>query len=348
MVQDRTADLGQPSDVAYEQLIEHASDPLFIVDSGGTIERVNEPFLRLSGYDRTALVGTSIDALIHESERERWDRRIQLLRNDETNDSEAWVTYLETKNGTGIPVEFEFTLVEPDGDVVGSVQDTRRQRNQQINVLNRTLRHDIRNRMNLILLHAKTLKEVEQPQHRAAADKIEEVAEEIVTLSDKARKAQKHLETPPDAECSTDLVNVTETVVEKFAIKYPDTTIETDLPARAQARAPPAFDVALTELIENAIVHHPSGSGPVWVEIAEDEDTYRVRVRDECEPISSETISALNTGNENPLQHAEGLGLWITQWVVDAVGAQIQFARRDDGEGNVVVLVFDTIAAGRE
>jgi PAS domain S-box-containing protein len=347
MVQDRTVDLGQQADGTYEQLIEHASDPLFIVDSGGAIERVNEPFLRLSGYERSELVGTRISALIHESEREKWSRRVHLLQHDETADSETWATCLKTKNGTGIPVEFEFTLVEPEGVVVGSAQDTRKQRNQQINVLNRTLRHDIRNRMNLILLHAKTLKEVDQPQYQTAAEKIEGVAEEIVTLSDKARKAQKYLEAPPDAECSIDLVSVAGTVVEKFEIKHPGVTIETDLPDRAQARAPPAFDVALTEVIENAIVHHPTGAGPVSVEIVEDDDTYCVRVLDECDPISSETITALKAGNENPLQHAEGLGLWITQWIVDAVGAQLQFARRANGDGNAVTLVFDTISSGR-
>jgi K+-sensing histidine kinase KdpD len=70
-------------------------------------------------------------------------------------------------------------------------------------------------------------------------------------------------------------------------------------------------------------------------------------VIDECDPISSETTAALKNGNENPLQHAEGLGLWIAQWIVDAVGAALQFERRPNGEGNVVTLVFDRISSGR-
>lgn len=331
--------------VLYESLIEQSTDALFALDSDGAIEVVNEPFTDLTGYARKRLVGRPLATLVRSEDREGWRRRLQFLLNDTTTDAESWVGRLVTRNGTTVEVEWQCTVLSV-GDsniVVGRVRDVRggHQQEQKLKILNRVLRHNIRNQMNVIIGTAKILQEVDDEGYRAAAEKIEELGKDIVNISNKARKAQKHIGIPPDEDCNRDLVEATETACRQFAISYPNATVETELPERAHAIAPPSYNVALTELLENGVTHHPSGNGPVTVRITTDEQHASVTVADECEPIPDQITTTLTLGTEEPLRHNDGLGLWLVYWIVEPVGGELSFDRRDDDSGNLATLTFD-------
>jgi PAS domain S-box-containing protein len=328
----------------HEALVEESSEPLFALDSSGAIDIVNEAFAGLSGYDREELTGRTLSSLVHEDDRGEWERRLQILRNDETTESESWTSRLRTKNQTAVEVEWECSVLSAgETAVVGSATDIRggQQKEQKLRILNRALRHNIRNQMNVVIARAESLQNIDDEGYRTAAEKIAESGENIINLSNKARKAQQHLDIPPDAECIQELVQETETVCQKFAITYPSATVETDLPDRAPAVAPPSYNVALTELIENGVVYHPSGNGPVTVRITCDEDEVVVAVEDECGPIPEQVLATMNRGTEQPLEHNDGLGLWLVRWIVEPVGGTLSFDRRDDDSGNVVSLTFD-------
>lgn len=332
----------------YRTLVERATDPLYAVGADGTFAAVNEEFETLTGYDRETLLGMEPATLLHEEDSDEWNRRVQLLRGDESPESECWVGRIVSKHGTEIPVEWVVSLRSPESDgrcVVGRATDTREQsrQRQKRDVLDRSLRHNIRNQMNIILSKATTLQDIEDDGYRTAAEQIERIGEDIINISNKARKAQQHIGVPADEECRRNLVDEVETAVAKFDIKHPGISVETDLPDTARARIPPALDSALVELLENAAIHHPSGSGPVFVDISTTEDSVVLRVRDECPPIPDQVRETLGRGVHKPLQHSDGLGLWIVQWAVDSVGGTLSFDRRDDDEGNVVSLTFDRI-----
>jgi PAS domain S-box-containing protein len=333
----------------YRHLAEAATDPLFLVDADDYFEIVNGEFLDLVGYAREEIVGMAATEILHEEDVGEWEQRVRLLRADAATESETWSARIVTKNGTEAPVDFELSAFrvdsETDASIVGTACDARerRRREQRLNILNRALRHNIRNRMNLVLGHAETLQEVDDEGYRTTAEQIERIGEEVINISDKARRAHKHLDIPSDEDCRTDLVEVARQVVTKFDITYPKATVEMDLPDSARARAPPAVEIALTELLENAAVHHPSGNGPAVVEIEADEERVALRVKDECEPVPQAVIDTLEEGEESRLHHNEGIGLWLVQWVVETVGGELSFGRREDGTGNAVTLTFDTL-----
>jgi PAS domain S-box-containing protein len=327
------------------ELVEMASEPLYCVDSEGVFETVNGAFVDLSGYDRAELRGREAASLIHEEDQAEWTRRRKLLFRDETTESEQWTGRLCSKHGTDIRVEWQFRLLADESRIVGRARDLRpgRHKEQKLTVLNRALRHNIRNQMNLVINKAVTLQEVDDEGYRTAAEQIEEIGESVVSISDKARKAQEHIGIVPDEDCETDLSGVTETVATKFAIQFPNAEIETDVPGEARARAPPSVGTAIMELLENAVVHHSSGSGPVSVTIESAAGQTHVRVRDECPPVPESIVETLGQGVEQPLQHNLGIGLWLVRWVVDTVDGDLSFGRRADGEGNVVTFSFETI-----
>jgi PAS domain S-box-containing protein len=334
---------GDHSLAAYRQLAELSNDALFATDGDGRFEAVNDAFLSLVGYDRAELLGMPVTDVLAADAVGDWEQRVSLLRAESAGESESWSTRLVTNSGTEVPVTLR--LSERPGAGVAAIVTDERERNrreQKLTILNRVLRHNIRNRMNIVLGHAATLQDVDDDGYRTLAKQIEAVGTEVVALSEKARKAHKHLDIPDDEECRTDLAVVTEQVVTTFGISYPRADVRTDLPAEARARAPPAYEVALTELLENAVVHHPSENGPASVSIDRTDDRYAVCVRDECPPIPESVVECLERG-EQPLDHNEGLGLWIVQWVVETVNGDIAFARRPDDSGNAVTLTFDAL-----
>lgn len=333
----------------YRQALDQAEDPIAVVDSEDSFEVLNRAFEELTGYDATTLRGTDPTTVLHESAEHDWRQRIQLLREDQQDETEEWVARFCTNHGAEIPVEVNLSVLRTDEGsyqgVVCRARDVRKQsqQKQQLDILNRALRHNIRNHMNIAIIHARSLQDLEDPDKRTAASEIETVAQEVINLSNKARKAQEYMTIPADEDCQMDLVSATADVIQTFEIQYPGATVRTDLPEAASALAPPSYEVALDELLENAVIHHESGEGPVTVRIESEDDQHTVHIGDECEPIPEDVIQTIRHGSELPLQHNEGLGLWIVRWMVDIVNAEVSFERRADDEGNDVQLRFDAL-----
>lgn len=327
------------------QALDQAGEPLYVLDEG-KFQTVNQPLVELTGYDREDLLGSPPATVYHPDAVDEHEHHVQWLREAE-DDSTEWFCRFVSKGGTELPVRVEQTIISEDeaAPIVGRVQDVRQeaQREQKLNILTRALRHNIRNQMNLVVGHANTLQEVEDPNYRTAAETIEEVGRRVINLADKARKAHEHLDVPPEEECRVELVETATLVVEKFGIKQPTSAVTTAFPDRAPALAPPSVDVALMELMENAAVHHASGSGPITVRIEVGEETTALHVEDGCDPIPDEVVETVDRGEEQPLQHNEGLGLWIARWIADIVNGELTFDRREDDAGNRVSLTFETL-----
>lgn len=329
------------------QALDQTDEPLYVLQDG-QFTTVNRPLLELTGYEREDVIGESPEQVYHPEAVEEHQRHVEWLE-EATDDSIEWFCRIVTNGGTELPVRVEQTAVTGDDTtaIVGRVQDIRQevQQEQKLNILTRALRHNIRNQMNLVVGHANTLQEIEDPNYRTAAETVEEVGQRVINLADKARKAHEHLDVPPEEECRVDLAETASLVVEKFGIKQPASPVTTEFPSTAPVLAPPSVDVALMELMENAAVHHPSGSGPVTVRIEAGEQTTAVHVEDECEPISDEVVEIVDRGEEQPLQHNEGLGLWIVRWITDIVNGELTFERRADDAGNRVSLRFETLGS---
>lgn len=306
----------------YESLLEMSTDPLYAV-ADGTVTVVNEALVDLTGYERAALVGIDVGTLVHEESLPEWQHQTELLQRSGDTQSERLSGRLVSKSGSEIPVECQLSLLDDGTEselIVGRVRDLREEKQQEkkLEVLNRALRHNIRNEMNLVVGKASRLQQIDDEGYRTAAAKIEEVGKRVINLSEKARRAQEHITIPADEECRLELVEATEHVI---------TT----------------FEIAIQELLENAVIHHTAGNGSVLVEIDGDDQTVEIRIKDECEPIPDQIQQTLNKASEEPLQHNDGLGLWIVNWTVETVDGELTFGSRSDDSGNVVTITFDTI-----
>jgi len=346
MSEENTSVDAGPSDASttsYEHLVEEAEDGLYMLDPNGCFELVNSAFVELTGYDRAELIGAEPTLVFEETEFNRFNRQIRSILETEA-ESGSMLTTITTRSGQQKPVEVRFSLLPiEDGEyngLTGVARDirARRHREQKLDVLSRVLRHNMRNRLNLIFGHASVLKDADNEQYRTAADKIESAADELMELSEKARTAQTEVGFNPSENNQTDITELIEHLAVQFRRNRPEAKIKLDLPEELIVNTPKSYRIALSELVENAIEHNPAETPVVRLTTERQGTEVWTIVDDDCPPIPDSDRRAINEGKETPLVHSLGIGLWLTNWVADTVGGELELQRRDDDSGNRAII----------
>ena len=157
------------SERRYEELFEHASDAIFILDVLGEIMAINHAAEGLTGYARDELVGMSVFQLLASDDSER--AREAFTRRLAVNTSEVSSYEMVGKGGARVFVEVSGRLVEQDGRALGieSIARDTSERHAFIEKLRHEATHDeLTGLPNRTLFHDR----VEQ-RARTAAKRIE-------------------------------------------------------------------------------------------------------------------------------------------------------------------------------
>jgi len=207
----------------------------------------------------------------------------------------------------------------------------RENREQRLAVLNRTLRHNLRNEMNIVEGYADQLAETLDGEHAEIAATVRTVAADLVDLSTKARDAETVMagrtETPDPAH----LGELLETTVAALADDC-DVTVAVDAPADVYVPGTDTFRAVLYNAVENAIVHGAAPDGEVRVDVdRRDDDRVAIVVADDGPGIPETELSAVEDGIETQLEHGSGLGLWIIAWGARSLGGTADFGTDADG-----------------
>ena len=109
-------------------------------------------------------------------------------------------------------------------------------------------------------------------------------------------------------------------------------TICTQTAAPATITADERLDVALGELIENAVVHNDQPEPTVTVtvdpETQSDGEWVDIVVADDGPGIPTHEQVMIESGRETPLEHGSGLALWIVYWTASLFGGEIMIEDR--------------------
>lgn len=331
-------------------LFEHSSDAIVaveFVDRKPMIRAVNPAFEETFGYDADAIVGEAfVDALVPP------DRTAELADHaDRVLAGEHITTEVrrETKHGPrefllrAVPIEREGQV--SDAYAVYTDITERKHREQQLQVLNRVLRHNLRNDMNLIQGHAANLvDELAEDDTAADARKIEETAVDLVGISQKADQINKLSERSGVSQ-RVDVVTHVEDVADTVQETFPDADIETELPESAMALAPTQLDVAIRELCDNAIEHTTDQTPDVTIRVSSGDasaEPVEIEVIDNGRGIPDDEQAVLEEGDETPLDHGSGLGLWMVNWIVASVGGEVDIMDNEP-HGSVVTLILPAL-----
>jgi signal transduction histidine kinase len=209
---------------------------------------------------------------------------------------------------------------------------------QRLSVINRILRHNIRNELNVVLGNLDLLADSIDSDLLADAKSH---ARRVVDLAERARYVETTLSDPTIVP--TDIGAVVESVIERLRREYPDVRFEVDRDRGGQVEGTTAMaitdlDVAVSELATNAVEHQESGDRWVAFSLFENGGSAVLEVENPGDPIPAVDRLALTKGQETPLQHGRGLGLWIVKWLVESSHGTVRFRERSDRSSVVVEL----------
>ena len=336
----------------YNKLVENLHDPIMeanITDRGFTIHRVNDAFVDVFGY--ADISGNSvIEQIVPAWKREQAKEIRDRLSAGETVSKQLT---LETSDGLkeflfrGVPLEDE----QYDVDVVSVYTDISEtiENRRQLRVMNRILRHNLRNKSNIISGHvAQLLAELpEQDQkHTEVGARIERSANSLMDLSEEAHRIRKIISSESVTQ-SVDCVPHIQRVVQDMQRQYPSAEIQLDLPNVLRVSADQTLWMVFESAIENAIEHNIATEPQVIIECEQvtADGWVEIQINDNGPKIPDEERKILNSNKAiTQTQHGTGLGLWLINWAVRSYGGRVTVERSDIGGNSVQIRLLQAPA----
>lgn len=230
-----------------------------------------------------------------------------------------------------------------------SLQDitAERRRQQRLQVLNRVLRHNLRNDLNLVLGYAEQLAD-KLPGENAQAELIDETVSNLLAISQKARSVEE-IVAQEGEDVAGDVETVIQTAVSQVEAEYPDCEIGVQVPEDSHSVNKRILIPVVRELAENACRHNDATEASVSVaaELTDEADyPIQITISDNGPGIPDQELKPLHEGSETSLEHASGLGLWLVEWGISRVGGTITF-EANDPRGTIVRLRLPDRDAGQ-
>lgn len=270
----------------------------------------NEAFERVTGYSTAETLGRNCRFL----QGENTDQATvdKLRRAIDAREGVAVEILNYRKDGTPFWNELEIVPITDDEGVtthyLGLQKDVteRKERAEQLGVMSRVLRHNVRNRMNVIDGYA-------DQAEPAVADPIHRATAELLEISDRVREFRE-LTSDETTLDEVDLTAELGGVVESLRATYPEATLGFSAPDSAVVRSHPLLCSSLGEVIETAL--EDAQRAAIDLTITTEEDTVAVTLSDYDGSLPTGSLAALERGMESPLEHTRGVELWLLRWVV--------------------------------
>jgi len=344
----------------YQKAVEHAGYAIFITDVDGVIRHVNPAFEEITGYTADEAIGRTPRILKSgEMDAEYYERLWATVLGGEVFSEEiinktksgdrylAHQTAAPVTDETGEPIAFVAIQVELTEDIV---------RKQRLSVLNRLLRHNLRNKLNVISLQMARLEDLYQSgddserdtQARQVVQAVQRVTEEIMTRSEKAHEIERIFDRlDATGECLS-LASATMSIRKTLSDTEATTTLDVAENLGSYEVTPEILTI-VDELITNAVKHNtgPDPSVHVAVTLSDDSEV-RFSVSDNGPGLSAQEQHILTAGEETQLTHSSGLGLWMVTWIVTYCGGMVAAEVDDEGTTIDVLLPAWPSEAGRD
>lgn len=319
----------------FETLLENVPDPAVVVtfaDGQPVVDTVNREFETVFGYSKADSHGERLETLIvpddDEYEMEMWAaeggtaREVTRITADGTARTFLLRTAMETTMGGG---------VEGYGIYTDITERINRERDLQMlkQLFSRVFRHNIRNELSVVTGHLAIVAERVTDQSLAeSATTALSAAERLLSHTEKARDIEQLVDTTPTM-VTVSVEELVTNAIDRQGTLPADVSIQTDLPT-CSVRVVEGFPAAIHNAIENAISHNPP---PLTIDITApvDDEGVTLRIEDDGTGISPTETEMLTSGEETPLSHGSGVGLWVMNWYAEKSGGELSITGRPDG-----------------
>lgn len=305
--------------IAREQAFEQVADAIFILDPSGTVVDANDQARELFG-----------PAVVHAD-------FASLLDSDGDADSFASGTVSIAVNGNvryysvrRSPVVY-FRGTEAEVVVLTDITAVKN-REQDLDlfkqVLTRIFRHNMRNDLNVVQIYADQIASNTTGDIHAHSRRILAKTNGLLEKTIKAKTIEDIF--TEDRTQQLSLAAVVQRAVETVDSAPVSATIHneiTDCPINAH----PKLQLAIRELIENAVVHNTAAEPKVRLFTAVEGTTATLYVDDNGPGIPESEVHVLDAEAETDLRHGSGIGLWLVHWIVKRSNGEIVILPLDQG-----------------
>ncbi|MCD2203932.1 methyl-accepting chemotaxis protein [Halobacterium sp. KA-6] len=208
------------------------------------------------------------------------------------------------------------------------------ERSKMVNVLNRILRHNVRNEVNIITGRAElAASRIDNEAAQADLEAVQNAAWELSTISSRTQRIKQLLAEENTEPEPLDLDNIASKLARVDAdtpcadVEFHDETND------VAVQATPTCPTAVADVVHQIATHN---EGEVHVDVTvtvtdagTDEEKVVLRIDDDADGLPELDVQAVNAGEETPLNHAEGLALWCLEWTVTKSDGELHVAPED-------------------
>ena len=327
----------------YQALIEHSSDVITLVDRDGVIQFQSPSIERILGYDPDELVGKHLFEYVHPADQSRAREGFEAFAASSDSVVDDVEFRFQHANGSWVWLE-SIASNRPNSALEGFVVNSRditdwkadQERlatlTEELELLNRVVRHDIRNDMNIVMGWAQLLEENVNDDGQDALRKIMASGEHIIELTDIARDFVASL--TGDGEIETKPVSIRSTIQTEMDLRreaYPGATFidEGDIPEVAVV-ANDMLSSVFRNLLNNAVQHNDTESPVVTVSGEMRGDKVVISVADNGPGIPDDQKESIFGKGEKGLgSSGTGIGLYLVQSLLEQYDGSIWIEDND-------------------
>jgi PAS domain S-box-containing protein len=330
----------------FEALIEHGNDLITVVKPDGTVRYQSATSDAVLGYAPDDLRDERYLDFVHPEDEEEVREALSQMADSSTGVVRRLEYRFRRRDGSWAWMEGAVSY-RPSKSITGFVINARdisprKESQQQAAVLNRTMRHNLRNGLNVVIGHAERLASADDDSVASSADTILSRARSLHDATTYTGDLSDILESSRVGQERFDLTTLVERTVADLVETDTGARFDLHLPEEQSVVAAPKLGVAIDHVLRNAVEHNDAETPRIDVTVrppgAESSDV-SLTVADNGPGIPVQQREVLLEGEETPLEHGNGIGLWLVNWIVTRSGGRIAFDENDP-RGSRVTLVL--------
>ncbi|RQG89010.1 PAS domain S-box protein [Natrarchaeobius halalkaliphilus] len=309
----------------------------------GAVLNVNSRLEQLYGYSTAELREMTVEDYTAPSTTFTQEKAVHRIRAAANGSPQTFDWKIERANGEyrWVTVQLTRTEIEDVPYVLAEINDVTeyRAREHLLRLLNRVIRHNLRNDMNVLLGYADRVKgAIENEQVEKEIDTILDIATEVGSLSDSLDQIENVVQPDATHREPTNLRNLAQMHAVQAKSEYPSADITVNLNSGVWVSADRSLEHAIENAIENAVEHNDRD--PPKVEITTETDPRNglgiISIADNGPSIPDVEIDVLRDESiVDSTYHGSGVGLWVIKWCVDSLGGELAF-EENTPRGNTV------------
>lgn len=211
-------------------------------------------------------------------------------------------------------------------------QQALEKRNEELELLNRIVRHDIKNDVTVIMGWGDALDAHVDQDGEEHLERIMSASDHITSIAETVGDFLQLLEDDADAELRRiDLTTLLAAEVQKAQSAYENATITVteDTPEEVHVAATELLSSVFRNLISNAVVHNDKATPTVTIDVQVDDQTVSVRVADNGPGVPDSQKDEIFGRGEMGLQSpGSGIGLYLVDTLVEMYGGEVHIEDR--------------------